>query len=185
MLSLALVLAPVVHGLYAHSFNLTDYLLPRLEEVEEVLGSIGPQSVRIEYEGAALRRVEVDGGGAELELSLAVRNGLPLALRVEDLSFYVVCSDHNERLGTGSLKEAVEIPPGGRRVVGVSVRSMHQEVAHVLSYHVYTAERGLVADLAAIFKDVYLRLSAGGVSAETRSDFGPFRLQFELGGSAP
>ncbi|MCX8204760.1 MAG: hypothetical protein N3H31_03830 [Candidatus Nezhaarchaeota archaeon] len=186
MLSLAIVIMPIIHGLYLHNFSLIDYLSPRLGGAEEVLRTLAPRGVEVRYEGFRVIEVDLDRGRVELEVTLSLHNSLPLALRIEDLSFYVYCGTHGEGLAVGRLNEPVEAPPGERGLVSVNVRSTAQGGWHVRNYHVRATERGTVVDFIANVEDASIILSVGGVRVEVvRADLGSVPIRFTLQGAAP
>lgn len=175
--SLALIVGTVTYGLHLHNFNLADYVLPRLEGLEETLSALGRQGLSIEYGGLVVREASLDG--AVLELTLTVRNGLPLALRVEGLSFRATCSDHGQLLGEGALSQPVEVPPEGGRSLSIDIHVIRSMMEHVANYHAYPTEQGLEVSLVASFS-ASLSLSLGGVRVEGESYLGTANIRFRL-----
>lgn len=182
LLSLALVVGPVAHGLYLHNFNFAGYLLPDLKGTEAALRALGRGGLDVKYVGPTLKEVSLSEQYMILELSFVVRNNLPLALKVEGLRGCVACIDHGQPLGEGVLSGPVEVPPGEVRPLVIDIHVASPGMEHVMSYHTYLTEQGLAVGLVARFS-ADLSLSLGGVRVEAEAvDFGAFSMSFRLGG---
>ncbi|RLF09109.1 MAG: hypothetical protein DRJ69_05265, partial [Thermoprotei archaeon] len=172
LLSVLIVFSPLFYGLYVYDMDLASYASPSLEGVQEALSEL--QELHLSPAGFEVVEADLQGGRFKAELRLSVDNPTQYAVEIEDLYFSLVCSSHQVELGQASLKEPVEVAPGGRATITIVLTLTSNGVAHIVSAHTtYTHTGGGVVatvSLVANLVDGYFVLKAAGVEVRLEGD---------------
>ena len=163
LLTIVLFVAPLIYGFYQYGGDLSYYLKPRVEEL-----SLTPPTIEVVgYDS----RIDLEGGRFEVEVALNVTNSLPYQIKVESLSFDVLCAEHGVKLGSGQLREPVVLGVGEHELAYLDLSLTPQGVQHVVfehtSFNIEGPNAVVTVDLNLKIDNAKLKVKVSEVEVET------------------